>query len=98
MNQSNTIAAVILGAAAGVALIEMAMGKHAVSALAALRADEAGRPAPTCERLAAPLLATVEGHETGLRETLLKLDAIACHHHLPECARKSSESLGRMMA
>lgn len=39
-----------------------------------------------------------EGRETGLRETLLKLDAIACHDHLPECTRKSPESLGRIMA
>jgi len=74
------------------------MGKHAMSTLAALRADEALRPAPARERLTAHLLAAVEDRKTGLGETLLKLDAIACHHHLPECARKSADSLGSTMA
>src|SRR4029453_14095368 len=52
--------------AAGVAFIEMAKGKHTMLPPTALRTYEAIRPAPARERLAAPLLAPVEGRETGL--------------------------------
>ena len=84
--------------AAGIALIERASGQHAVLTVTTRRAHEAVGPAPSCERLAAPRLGPIEDRKTGLRETLLKLDAVAGHAHLPDLARYSPEPLGRIMA
>ena len=77
---------------AGVALVEVAVREDAVLAARALQADEAIRPAPGRQCFTAALLGAIEGRESGLRKTLLKLDAIACHGYLPQRARKAPES------
>jgi hypothetical protein len=47
----------------------------------AFRADESALTTPARDRRAAQVFAAVECRETGLQETLLKLDAIARQSH-----------------
>ena len=66
-------------AAAGIALLEPFGTNDAVLTTAALRANEPVGPAPLRDGYPAQVLGTIEGHKTGLREALLKLDAVARH-------------------
>jgi hypothetical protein len=68
--------------------LEIATRENAIRRPAALRADEAVRPAPVCECLAASLVTAIQGRATPLR--------YACHGHPAERTRRST--LGIMLA